>query len=53
MYQQLPMGMCNSPSIFHEIMCELFVGYDTERFYVDELLHVTKVSLTEHITILE
>ena len=31
-------------------MSELFVGLDTVRVYIGELLHVTKVSLTEHLT---
>ena len=34
-------------------MSELFVGLDTVRVYIDDLLHVTKVSCTEHITVLE
>ena len=34
-------------------MSELFVGLDTVRAYTDEILHVTKVSWTEHITVLE
>ena len=41
-YQQLPMGLCNSPDIFQENMSELFVGLDTVRFYINDLLHVTK-----------
>ena len=52
-YRQLPMGLCNSPDIFQENMSELFVGLDTVRVYIDELLHVTKVSWTEHLTVLE
>ena len=28
-YQQLPMGLCNSPDIFQENMSESFVGLDT------------------------
>ena len=34
-------------------MSELFVGLDTVRVYIDDLLHVTKGSWTEHLTILE
>ena len=52
-YQQLPMGLCNSPDIFHEKMSELFIGLDTVRVYIDNLLHVTKGSWTEHLFILE
>ena len=41
-YQRLPMGLCNSPDIFQENIYELFVGLDTVRVYIDDLLHVTK-----------
>ena len=34
-------------------MSELFIGLDTVRVYIDDLLHVTKGSWTEHIFILE
>ena len=34
-------------------MSELFFGLDTVRVYIDDLLHVTKVSWTEHITVLK
>ena len=34
-------------------MYELFVGLDTVRVYIDDLLHVTKGSWTEHLSILE
>ena len=47
------MGLCNSPDIFQEKMSELFVGLDTVCVYIDELLHVTKGSWTEHLSILE
>ena len=47
------MGMCNSPYISQENMSELFVGLDKARVYIDELLHVTKGSWTEHLTVLE
>ena len=47
------MGLCNSPDIFQEKMSELFVGLDTVRVYIDELLHVTKASWTEHLTVNE
>ena len=43
-YQQLPMDLCNIPDIFQEKMSELFVGLDTVRVYINELLHVTKGS---------
>ena len=47
------MGLCNSPDIFQENISELFVGLDTVRVYIDEILHVTKGSWTEHLTVLE
>ena len=34
-------------------MSELFIGLDTVRVYIDELLHVTKGPWTEHLSILE
>ena len=46
-------GLCNIPDIFQESMSEIFVGLDTVRVYIDDLLHVTKGSWTEHITVLE
>ena len=52
-YQRLPMGLCNSPNIFQEKMSELFIGLDTVRVYIDDLLHVTKGSWKEHLSILE
>ena len=47
------MGLCNSPNIFQENISELFVGLDTVHFYMYDLLHVTQVSWTEHLTIFE
>ena len=34
-------------------MSELFIGLDTVCVYIDELLHVTKGSWKEHLSILE
>ena len=34
-------------------MSEIFVVLDTVRVYINDLLHVTKGSWTEHITVLE
>ena len=47
------MGLCDSPDIFQDKMSELFIGLDTVRVYIDDLLHVTKGSWTEHLSILE
>ena len=52
-YQRLPMGLCNSPDILQEKMSKLFVGLDTVCVYIDDLLHVTKGSWTEHLTFLK
>ena len=48
-YQKLPMGLCNSPDIFQEKMNELFDGLDTIRVYLDDLLHITKGSFSDHL----
>ena len=34
-------------------MSELFIGLDTVHVYIDDLLHVTKGSWTEHLSIIE
>ena len=47
------MGLCNSPEIFQVKMSEIFVSLDTVCVYIDDLLHVTKGSWKEHITVLE
>ena len=36
------MGLCNSPDIFQEKMSELFVGLDTVRVYIDDLLRINR-----------
>ena len=48
-YQRLPMGLCNSPDIFQEKMSELLTGLDTVRFYIDDILHITKGSFEDHL----
>ena len=52
-YQRPPMGLCNSTNIFQEKISELFVGLDTLSVYIDDLLHVTKGSWTENLTVLK
>ena len=47
------MGLCNIPDIFQENMSELFIGLDTVRVYIDDLLNITKGSQREHITFLK
>ena len=51
-YQLLPMGVQQSLHLPRK-MSELFVGLDTLRVYIDELLHVTKGSWAEHLTVLK
>ena len=45
--------MCNIPDIFQEKVYELFIGLDTVRVYIDDLLHVTKYSWTEDLIVIE
>ena len=52
-YQRLPVGLYNSPDIFQEKMSDLFIGLDTVHVYIDDILHVTKGSWTEYLSILE
>ena len=40
-YNQIPMGLCNSPDIFQEKRNELFEGLDFVRAYIDDLLIIT------------
>ena len=47
------MVLCNSPDIFQKHISELFVSLDIVRVHIDDLLHVTKVTWTEHLTVLE
>ena len=37
-YQQLPMGLCNSPDIFQEHMFELFSDLEYVQVYINDLL---------------
>ena len=48
-YQQLPMGLCNSPEIFQEKMNELFAGFENIRAYIDDLMVLTKSSFEDHL----
>ena len=47
------MGLCNSPDIFQEKMCELFHGLDHVRAYIDDLLCLTKGDFKDHLEKLE
>ena len=47
------MSLCNSPDIIQGRMSEIFFGLDIVHGYIDDLLHVTKVSWAEHLTVLK
>ena len=47
------MGLCNSPKSLPREMSELFIGLDIVRVYINDLLHVTKGSWTEYLSIFE
>jgi ribosome-interacting GTPase 1 len=48
-YQQVEMGLCNSPDIFQEKMSKLMEGLDFIRTYIDGLLVITKESFDDHL----
>ena len=52
-YQQIPMGLCNSPDIFQEKMSELMEGLEFVRTHIDDLLSLTKGSFEDHLEKLE
>ena len=52
-YQKLPMGLCNSPDIFQEIMNKLFNGLDYVKTYIDGLLITSNKSFEDHINKLD
>ena len=52
-YQELPMGLCNSPDISQEKMSENLVGLDTVCVYIYDLLYVTKGCWIENTTVLK
>jgi hypothetical protein len=52
-YQQLPMGLCNSPDIFPEKMSELMCGLEFVWAYIDDLLALTNGTFSDHLEKLE
>jgi Reverse transcriptase (RNA-dependent DNA polymerase) len=48
-YQQLPMGLCNSPDTFQEKMSNLMCELENVRAYIDDLLVTTKGSFEDHL----
>jgi hypothetical protein len=52
-YQNLPMGLCNSPDIFQERMYEIFSDLEYVRVYIDDLLVTSCSTFKEHLQRLE
>ena len=52
-YKRLPMGVANSPDIFHQKMNDLFHGFYFIHAYIDDILILTKVDWTDLIHKLE
>jgi len=52
-YQKLPMGLCNSPDIFHEKMSTLFHDLENVRAYIDDLLVLGTGTWEEHLVQIE
>ena len=52
-YKLLLMGVSNSPDIFQEKMNKMFRGFDFIRAYINDLLIITKVDLSDHLDKLE
>ena len=48
-YNQLPMGLCNSPDIFQEKMYELFEDFEYVRAYIDDPLVISNDSYEDHL----
>jgi hypothetical protein len=48
-YKRLPMGIAGSPDIFQSKMSELMATLEFVRTYLDDLLCITKGSLTDHL----
>eukprot|EP00804_Cyclotella_cryptica_P006700 CCRYP_008641-RA/>CCRYP_008641-RA protein AED:0.32 eAED:0.30 QI:0/-1/0/1/-1/1/1/0/549 len=52
-YLRLPMGIAGSPDIFQSKMTELMATLEFARAYIDDLLHITKGTLEDHLAKLE
>ena len=48
-YKRLPMGIAGSPDIFQAIMLELMINLEFVRTYLDDLLIITKLNLSNHL----
>ena len=49
--KRLPMGIAGSPDIFQAKMSELMIALEYVRTYLDDLLIITKASLSDHLWI--
>jgi hypothetical protein len=52
-YKRLPMGIACSPDIFHGKMSELMDSLEYVRSYLDDQLCISKLSLEDHLEILD
>ena len=52
-YQELPMGLCNSPDVFQEKMNEVFNDTEYVRTYIDYFLIISNKSCEDHINKLD
>ena len=52
-YKRLPMRVCNSPDIFQDKMNEMLRGIEFIRFYINDLLEITKGDCSDHLDKLE
>ena len=48
-YQTLPMGVCNSTSIFQEKISELFDRFYTVHAHINDMLIITKYEFVDHL----
>ena len=48
-YKRLPMGVAGSPDIFQAKMSELMIDLEFVRTYLDDLLTITKSTLSDHL----
>ena len=48
-YKRLPMGIAGSPDIFQAKMSELMINLEFVRTYLDDLLTITKLDLSDHL----
>ena len=48
-YKRLPMGIAGSPDIFQAKMSELMRNLEFVRTYLDDLLIITKLNLSDHL----